>query len=96
MLNTKAAVIKEVRSQLSRFLLSNRHTIDWLENESKNESEDPIEKLAEKIGYNSTADLLHGEFRDCVKFVGKNIIEATPKLYDTPELQHIISLQKRT
>uniref|UniRef100_A0A914YAC0 Uncharacterized protein n=1 Tax=Panagrolaimus superbus TaxID=310955 RepID=A0A914YAC0_9BILA len=62
----------------------------------KNETEDPIAKLAVKIGYNSTVDMLHGEFRDCVKFIGQNIIEATPKLYDTPELQHIISLQKRT
>uniref|UniRef100_A0AC35GYG6 Uncharacterized protein n=1 Tax=Panagrolaimus sp. PS1159 TaxID=55785 RepID=A0AC35GYG6_9BILA len=95
-LQTKDEIIKEVRSQLSRFIMSETHSIKWLENESRLETEYPIRELVAQAGYNSTEEFLHEELYGYVSFAGPGLIKAGRQLYDNPNLQHIVSLQART
>lgn len=62
-------------------------------------SELPIRKLAYMAGYSGpsgTEDFLRAWFDDVIEFVAPHRIDYLGDLYDTPELQHILSLAQRT
>uniref|UniRef100_A0AC35ERJ0 Uncharacterized protein n=1 Tax=Panagrolaimus sp. PS1159 TaxID=55785 RepID=A0AC35ERJ0_9BILA len=75
--------------------MTQEHTIYNLERQSKEVSEYPIHTLARQAGFRNTREMLEDWFGDLVDTEGETI-RAYSSLYDTPELQHIISLQERT
>jgi hypothetical protein len=92
---TEDDIYNEVRSQLAKILMTQEHTIYNLERQSKEVSEYPIHTLARQAGFRNTREMLEDWFGDLVDTEGETI-RAYSSLYDTPELQHIISLQERT
>uniref|UniRef100_A0A914PD65 Uncharacterized protein n=1 Tax=Panagrolaimus davidi TaxID=227884 RepID=A0A914PD65_9BILA len=90
---TEDDIYNEVRSQLEKILMTQEHTIYNIERQSKEVSEYPIRTLARQAGFRNTREMLEEWFGDLVDTEGETI-RAYSSLYDTPELQHIISLQK--
>uniref|UniRef100_A0AC34F7L6 Tudor domain-containing protein n=1 Tax=Panagrolaimus sp. ES5 TaxID=591445 RepID=A0AC34F7L6_9BILA len=97
-LKTKDAIIEEVIKQLRRMMITDQHTIEWFENESRKETEYPIQELAIQAGYRTTEEFLYEEFYDYVEFVGPRLIKAGPELYDFNDevMKDCISLHART
>uniref|UniRef100_A0AC34G1X1 Uncharacterized protein n=1 Tax=Panagrolaimus sp. ES5 TaxID=591445 RepID=A0AC34G1X1_9BILA len=92
---TEDEIYNEARSQLAKIMMLQEHTASHIERQSKEVSEYPIGQLARQAGFPNTTLFLIEWFDDLIEFDGTNF-RAYSSLYDTPELQHIISLQERT
>uniref|UniRef100_A0A914Y937 Uncharacterized protein n=1 Tax=Panagrolaimus superbus TaxID=310955 RepID=A0A914Y937_9BILA len=97
-LKNKDEIFEEVVKQLRRLIMSDQYTVEWLENESRQETEYPIQELAVQAGYQTTKEFLHEEFYDYVEFVDSQSIRAGPDLYDFNDevMKDCLSLHART